>query len=84
MQRMEVPRLGVQLELQLQAYATSTAMLALSCICDLCCSLWQCRIPDPLNEARYQTCMFMDTILGLSLLSHSGNSVTNFFNWKFS
>ena len=29
---MEVPRLGVKLELQLMAYATATATLDLSCI----------------------------------------------------
>ena len=32
---MEVPRLGVKLELQLQAYATATAMWDLSLVCDL-------------------------------------------------
>ena len=44
---MEVPRLGVQLELQLQAYATTTAMLDPSHIINLCHSLWQCQIPNP-------------------------------------
>ena len=29
---MEVPRLGVQLELQLSAYTTATAILDLSCL----------------------------------------------------
>ena len=32
---MEVPRLGVETELQLPAYATATATLDLSLICDL-------------------------------------------------
>ena len=32
---MEVPRVGVELELQLLAYATATAMEDLSHICDL-------------------------------------------------
>ena len=35
LQCMEVPRLGVELELQLPAYATATATWDLSCICDL-------------------------------------------------
>ena len=33
--RMEVPRLGVESELQLPAYATATAMQDLSCMCNL-------------------------------------------------
>ena len=35
MLHMEVPGLGVELELQLLAYTTATAMLDLSCLCDL-------------------------------------------------
>ena len=49
---MEAPRLGVKLELQLLAYSTATAMWDLSHICDLHCSLQQCRIPNPQSEAR--------------------------------
>ena len=52
---MEVPRLGVQLELQLPAYATVTAMLDLSRICDLHHSSWQHQILNPLSEARDHT-----------------------------
>ena len=48
---MEVPRLGVELELKLPAYATATAMPDLSCVCDLYHSSWQCRILNPLSEA---------------------------------
>ena len=39
LQHLEVPRLGVELELQLLAYPTATATPDLSHICDLCCSL---------------------------------------------
>ena len=46
-QHIEVPRLGVKSELLLLAYAMATAMLDLSCICDLHHSSWQRRIPDP-------------------------------------
>ena len=49
---MEVPRLGVELELQLPAYVTATAMQDLIHVCDLHHSSWQHRILDPLSEAR--------------------------------
>ena len=38
---MEVPRLGVKLELQLQAYPTAIATWDLSYVCDLHHSSWQ-------------------------------------------
>ena len=57
---MEVPRLGVELELQLPAYATATAMEELSHVWDLHCSSWQRWILNPLSEARNQTCILMD------------------------
>ena len=43
--------LGVELGLQLLAYAIALATLDLSCICDLCHSLKQHRILNPLSEA---------------------------------
>ena len=43
----EVPRLGVESELQLLVYATATGMQDSSRICDLHCSSRQCRILDP-------------------------------------
>ena len=49
---MEIPRLGVQSEVQLLAYATDTAIPDLSCVCDLHHSSWQHRILNPLSEAR--------------------------------
>jgi len=52
---MEVPRLGVKSELQLSAYNTATATQDLSSICDLHHSSRQCRILNPLSEARDQT-----------------------------
>ena len=52
-QHMEVPRLGVELELQLPAYTTTAiAVLDLSCVCGLYHSSWQHRILNPLSEAR--------------------------------
>jgi len=61
LQQMEVPRLGGESELQLPAYTTATATQDLSHICDLHHSSWQCQIPNPLNEARDQTCILMNT-----------------------
>ena len=49
---MEVPRLGVQLELSLLAYTAATATPDSSCVCDLHHSLQQCQILNPLSKAR--------------------------------
>ena len=51
----EVPRLGVEWELQLPAYATATTMQDPSHVCDLHPSSRQHQIPDPLSEARDRT-----------------------------
>jgi len=67
---MEIPRLRVKSELQLQVYTTATAMLDLSCL------LWQCWILNPLREARDGIGILMDTSWVLSLLSHNRNSNT--------
>ena len=57
---MEIPRLGVELELQPLAYATATATWYPSYVCDLHHSSWQCWILNPPNKARDQTCIIMD------------------------
>ena len=49
---MEVPRLGVELELELPAYTTATAMQDPNCVFDLHHSSRQHRILNPLIEAR--------------------------------
>ena len=49
---MEVPGLGIKLELQLQAYTTATAMSDLSCICDLHPSSRPCQVLNSLSKAR--------------------------------
>ena len=51
LRHMQVPRLGLELELQLLAYITATAVSDLSLICDLHHSLWQCQILNPLSKA---------------------------------
>ena len=58
---MEVPRLGVKLELQLLAYATATATQDQSLVWDLHHSLWQLWILNPLIGDRDQICILMDT-----------------------
>ena len=55
LRHMEFPRLGVEEELQLPAYATATATSDRSCICDLHHSSWQRRILNPLSEVRDRT-----------------------------
>ena len=59
-QHMEAPRLGVEVELQVPAFATATATSILSRICDLhsSCQHW---FLNPLNEARDGTCVLMGT-----------------------
>ena len=49
---MEVPRLGVELELQPLVYTTATATPDPSHVCDLHPSSWQHWILNPLSEAR--------------------------------
>ena len=60
---MDVPKPGVELELQptAAAAATATAMQNPRQVCDLHYSLWQCQILNQLSEARDQTHVLMDT-----------------------
>ena len=58
---MEVPRLRVESELQLLAYATATATWDPSHICDLRCSSQQHWILNPLSKARDQARVPVDT-----------------------
>ena len=53
---MDVHRLGVTSELQLSAYTTATATWDCSWFCETTTP-----DPNPLREARDQTCIFMDT-----------------------
>ena len=56
---MEVPRLGVESELQLTAYTTATETRDPSLICDAHHSSRQCWILNPLSETRDRTCNLM-------------------------
>ena len=58
---MEVPRLVVESEMQLPAYATAIATPDLSCICDLHLSSQHGWILNPLKEASDRNCILMDT-----------------------
>ena len=57
---MEVPRLGVDLELQLLAYITATAMPDPSCIYDQHHNSQQRQILNALSKARDGSCIRMD------------------------
>ena len=61
---MEVPGLGVELELQLSAYITAIAIRNLSHVCDLHHSLQQCWILNLLSKVRDQTHILVGTMLG--------------------
>ena len=67
---MEAAGPGVELELQLPAYATATATRNPSHICDLCRSLRQCWIHNPRSEARDQSRIFTETMLGTTVGTH--------------
>ena len=71
---MAFSRIRVELELQLYAYNTAAAMPDPGYICNLCCSLQQCQIFNPLSKARDQTCLPMDTGWVLNPLSRYRNS----------
>ena len=70
---MEVPRLEVDLGLQLPACTTATAMQDQGHVCDLDHSSWQHRVLNPLREARDRTRVLTGTS-DWFLLSHDGNS----------
>ena len=61
LQHMEVPRLGVKLELQLPAFTTTTATQDLSRVHYRHHNLWQHQILNPLSKASDQTQVLMCT-----------------------
>ena len=58
---MEVPRLGVESELQLPSYTTATATPDRSLVCDLHHSSWQRQILNLLSKAGIWTHILTDT-----------------------
>ena len=83
LRHMEVPRLGVESELQLPAYATATATSDPIWVCDLHLSSQQCWILNPLSEIRDRTHTFMDTTQVCNPLSRDRNSSGYFFKIRF-
>ena len=71
---MEVPGLGVKLELQLQVYTTATAAPKLSHIFELYCGLQHCRILNSLCKPRDRTHILTDSSQIFNPLSHNRNS----------
>ena len=78
LRHVQVPRLGVELELQLLAYATATATWDLHGVCDLHHSSWQGRIFNPPREARDQPRILMDSLP----LSQGGNSYRQYLKME--
>ena len=60
----EVPRLGVEWELQLLAYPTATATWEPSCVCNLHHSSEQRQILNPLSKAKDGIRILTDIMLG--------------------
>ena len=60
LRHMDVPRLGVELELQLPACTTATATPDPSRICDLHHSSGQRQILNPLSKAKDRTCVLLE------------------------
>ena len=79
---MEVPRLGVELEMQLLSYTTATAMPDPGWVCNLYHSSRQCQILNTLSQARDPTYILTDPGWSHSL-SHDGNSPSNFLRMLF-
>ena len=73
-----IPRLGVESELQLPAYATVTATSDLSRIFDLCHSLQQRQDPYPLSKARNQSTSSQRLCRVLNPLSRRNSQKGNF------
>ena len=81
LRQIEVPEPGVKLELQLSAYTRARADLSYI----FYCSLWQCRILNPLSKARDWICILKTLCQVLNLLSHNGHSnswISNFMGFK--
>ena len=76
---MEIPRPGIESELQPQAYTTATVMQVPSHICDPTPHLRQRWILNPLSKARDSTRILMDTGPVLNPLSHNRNSQDSHF-----
>ena len=80
---MEVPRLGVKLQLQLPAYTTATATPNLSMSATNTIAHGNAGSFNPMNKAGDQTCIFIDTSHVLNLLSQNRFNSPSFFFFHF-
>ena len=83
LQHMKVPRLGVESELQLPAYAAATSRPDLNCVCDLQHSSEQRQIPSPLSKGRDRTQVLMDISQVRCCWAMRGNPCHIFFSFLF-
>ena len=79
----DIPGLGVELELWLPAYTTAMAILDLSHICSLCHSLQQRQILNLLSETRIEPASSWTLCQALNLVSYSGHSYIGVRKWYF-
>ena len=73
---MEVPRLGVESELQPLAYARATAMRDPSCVCNLHQSSWQRRIVNLLchkGTPQVFFCLFVFCLFRAALMAYGSS-----------
>ena len=77
---MEVPRLGVELELRLPAHTTATATPDpdLSHVYELHHSSWQHQILNPLSEARDRTRIILLLVGFISIVSQQEELLSHF------
>ena len=80
---MEVPRLGVELELQPLVYTTATATQDPSLVCDLYHRSRQRHILNLLSKAGDRTLNLMVRSWDSFPLCHDGNSKPGFYSWYF-
>ena len=78
---MEVPRLGIELELQLLTYAIATETWDPGHVCDLRHSSQQCRIPYPLSEAKDLTHILLDAGWICFHCATMGTFLFSILNW---
>ena len=76
---MEIPGLGVESELQLQAYTTAMATLDPSCVCDQHCSLHVARSLTHWTRPGIEPVSSQRQCWILNLLRHTGSSKTAWF-----
>ena len=75
---MEIPGPWAESELQPKVYTTATATPDLSCICNLCCSLWQWQTLTHWARPGIEPTSSWTLCWVLNATSHNGNSSHSF------